>query len=211
MMNDLVGEEHFPARFRKKVSNLTISMSAFEVFIGTDLPLQDMDLAHETFVYNVYDYEEIFRQHTQLKELGTAGFSGLAISCPSLADPTLAPEGKHTVIITTLVPYDIGGDWKELKAEYEQALIKMAEKAIPNLSEHLDYVESGTPLTMERYTNNSFGAIYGWEQNMKQMISRPQHETPIKGLYLSGHWTDPGGGVVSVLLSSYKLYQKLMS
>ena len=87
----------------------------------------------------------------------------------------------------------------------------MAEQAIPKLSEHLEYVESGTPLTMERYTNNSFGAIYGWEQNMKQMISRPQHETPIKGLYLSGHWTDPGGGVVSVLLSSYKLYQKLMA
>ena len=211
MMNELVGEEHFPARYRKKIANLTISMSAFEVFIGTDLPLHDMGLAHETFVYNRYDYEEIYRRHTQLKELGTAGFSGLAISCPTLADSKLAPEGKHTVIITTLVPYDIGEDWKNLKSEYEQALIKMAEQAIPKLSEHLEYVESGTPLTMERYTNNSFGAIYGWEQNMKQMISRPQHETPIKGLYLSGHWTDPGGGVVSVLLSSYKLSQKLMA
>lgn len=211
MMNKLVGEDKFPTRYNKKIANLSISMSAFEVFIGTDLPLNEMGLTHETFVYNDYDYDEIYNRHTQLKELGSEGLSGLAISCPTLADPSLAPEGKHTVIITTLVPYDIGGDWKELKSEYEQALIKLAEKAIPNLSEHLDYVESGTPLTMERYTSNSFGAIYGWEQNMKQMISRPQHETPIKGLYLSGHWTDPGGGVVSVLLSSYKLYQKLMN
>ncbi|MGG3891732.1 phytoene desaturase family protein [Metabacillus fastidiosus] len=209
MINELVGEEHFPSRFLKKVSNLTISLSAFEVFIGTDLPVEDMGLAHETFVYNTYDYQEIYYRHTKLKELGTAGLSGLAISCPTLADPKLAPEGKHTAIITTLVPYDIGEDWKEAKSVYEEALIRMAEQAIPELSGHLDYVESGTPMTMERYTNNSFGAIYGWEQNLKQMISRPQHETPIKGLYLSGHWTDPGGGIVSVLLSSYKLYQKL--
>ncbi|WP_240159741.1 hypothetical protein [Paenibacillus aceris] len=87
----------------------------------------------------------------------------------------------------------------------------MAEKAIPNLGSHLDFVESGSPLTMERYTNNSQGATYGWEQNMKQMTSRPQHGTPISGLYLSGHWTDPGGGVVSALLSGYKLYHKIIN
>jgi prolycopene isomerase len=35
--------------------------------------------------------------------------------------------------------------------------------------------------------------------------------TPIAGLYLSGHWTHPGGGVVSVILSGYKLSQKIAS
>ncbi|MFA9557767.1 phytoene desaturase family protein [Evansella sp. AB-rgal1] len=211
MIHSLVGVEKFSSRYRKKVDSLTLSMSAFEVFIGTDLPLEDMGLSHETFVYTDYDYDHIFQSHSDLKKLGIKGLKGLAISCPSLVDPSLSPEGKHTIIITTLVPYDIGGDWKSLKPEYEKALITLAEKAIPGLSEHIDFVESGTPLTMERYTNNSFGAIYGWEQTKKQMTTRPQHETPIKGLYLSGHWTDPGGGVVSVLLSSYKLFEKLMS
>ena len=86
----------------------------------------------------------------------------------------------------------------------------MAEQAIPELGAHLDYVESGTPLTMERFTNNSQGATYGWEQNMKQMTSRPQLGTPINGLFIAGHWTDPGGGVVSAVLSGYKLYQKII-
>lgn len=210
MVHELVGEEHFPSRYVKRLSEMTVALSAFEVFIGTDLPLESYDLAHETFIYNCYDYSKLYEKHSNLKEFGVEGLCGLAISCPTLADPDLAPQGKHTAILTTLVPYDIGADWKEEKPKYQEALIRMAEKAIPDLSRHLDFVESGTPLTMERYTNNSQGATYGWEQNMKQMTSRPQHGTSISGLYVSGHWTDPGGGVVSAMLSGYKLYQKIM-
>jgi prolycopene isomerase len=208
MMHELVGAQHFPSRYLKRISKLSVSMSAFEVFIGTDLPLHEMDLAHEVFVYDRYDYSEVYNNLANLKELGVEGVSGVAISCPSLADPNLAPEGKHTVVITTLMPYDIG-DWKEMKPKFQDALIRLAETAIPNLSQHLDFVESGTPLTMERYTNNTRGAIYGFTQNLEQSTGRPQPETPIKGLYLTGHWTELGGGVVSVLLSAHKLHQKL--
>ncbi len=211
MVHQLVGADHFTGRFLKRISNSTVSPSAFEVFIGTDLPLHEMGLAHETFVSDRYDYEDIFQRHQNAATLGPDALVAAAISAPTLVDPSLAPEGKHTAIITTFVPYDIGEDWKEAKSRYEEAIIRIAEKAVPDLGKHLDFVESGTPLTMERYTNNTGGAIYGWEQNMKQMISRPQHEMPIQGLYISGHWTDPGGGIVSVLLSAYKLFNKIQA
>ncbi|MFK4469728.1 phytoene desaturase family protein [Bacillus sp. RC252] len=209
MMHELVGEEFFTARYKKRISRLTHSISAFEVFMGVDYPLEDLNLAHETFLFTGYDYDEFFNKHKNLKELGVDGLSGLAITTPTLVDRSLAPDGKHASVITTLVPYDIGRDWKDVKEQYQEKLISMAETVIPNLSGHIDFVESGTPKTMERYTNNTGGAIYGWEQNMNQLTSRPQHETPIEGLYLSGQWTDAGGGVVSVLLSSYKLLEKL--
>ncbi|TMN20877.1 phytoene desaturase family protein [Lentibacillus cibarius] len=211
MMNELVGEEHFPKRYKKRISRLSHSLSAFEVFLGVDLPMEQYDVGHETFIYDDYKYEKFVENHLNLGEIGPEGLQGIAISCPTLADPSLAPEGKHTVIITTLVPYDIGENWKEVKPDYEEKMIQMAERVIPNLSQHLEWVESATPLTMERYTNNSFGSIYGWEQNVNQMSSRPQHETPIDGLYLSGQWTDPGGSVVSVILSGYKLSKKITS
>ncbi|MBZ5750621.1 phytoene desaturase family protein [Metabacillus rhizolycopersici] len=209
MMHELVGEEFFSARYKKRIARLSYSISAFEVFLGVDYPLEELDLAHETFLYTDYNYDEFFNKHQNLKELGVDGISGIGITTPTLVDKTLAPEGKHTSVITTLVPYDIGTDWKDVKDQYQDKLINMAEAVIPNLSKHIDFVESGSPTTMERYTNNSNGAIYGWEQNMQQMTARPQHETPIEGLYLSGQWTDAGGGVVSVLLSSYKLLEKL--
>jgi prolycopene isomerase len=55
---------------------------------------------------------------------------------------------------------------------------------------------------MERYTLNLTGAIYGWEVSPKQVGRRRlSHATPIRGLYLSGHWTQPGGGVYGVVAS----------
>jgi phytoene dehydrogenase-like protein len=55
---------------------------------------------------------------------------------------------------------------------------------------------------MERYTLNLTGAIYGWEVSPKQVGRRRlPHVTPIRGLYLSGHWTHPGGGVYGVVAS----------
>ncbi|MCR6108459.1 NAD(P)/FAD-dependent oxidoreductase [Salipaludibacillus agaradhaerens] len=209
LIQTLVGEEHFPARYKKRISKLKPSISAFEVFLGVDLPLEKEGLSHETFIYKDYSYDTFMDKHQALKDLGPKGLSGLAISTPTLADRSLAPEGQHTAVLTTLVPYDIGSDWKDEKEAYQDQLISMAELAIPNLRTHLVHVESGTPQTMARYTNNSFGAIYGWEQNKQQMTGRPQQETPIKGLYISGQWTDPGGGVVSVILSGYKLWKKI--
>ncbi|WP_273854155.1 phytoene desaturase family protein [Guptibacillus spartinae] len=209
MVHNLVGEENFPVRYNKRIAKLKPSISAFEVFLGVDLPLEQYNLSHETFIYNDYNYDQFMDKHNRLNELGPEGLSGLAISTPTLADPSLAPEGKHTAVLTTLVPYNIEGGWKEQKDAYQDRLIKMAERAIPNLRDHIEHVESGTPLTMEHYTNNSYGSIYGWEQNNNQMTGKPQHETPIKGLYISGQWTDPGGGVVSVILSGYKLWKKI--
>jgi phytoene dehydrogenase-like protein len=46
-------------------------------------------------------------------------------------------------------------------------LIKRAETAlIPGLSAMIDIKESATPLTNRRYTGNTDGAIYGFEQSM---------------------------------------------
>ncbi|WP_078392756.1 phytoene desaturase family protein [Shouchella patagoniensis] len=209
MIHNLVGIHKFPGRYIKKAERLNPSLSAFEVFLGVNMPIDKFNIGHETFIYEGYDYDDFYQKHMNLKQLGPEGLRGIAISCPSLVDRSLAPEGKHTVALTTLVPYDIGQNWKEVKPIYQDRMIEMAESLIPGLSENLEWVESATPLTMERYTKNSFGSIYGWEQSGAQMNARPQHETPIKGLYISGQWTDPGGSVVSVILSGSKLAKKI--
>ena len=55
---------------------------------------------------------------------------------------------------------------------------------------------------MERYTRNSDGAIYGWSLGPDQVgPGRPANTTPAPGLYLAGHWAQPGGGVYGVVHS----------
>lgn len=54
----------------------------------------------------------------------------------------------------------------------------------------------------QRYTLNLGGSIYGWDQTPEQSgTERLPHRTPVDGLFLTGHWTQPGGGVQSVLTS----------
>jgi prolycopene isomerase len=54
---------------------------------------------------------------------------------------------------------------------------------------------------MSRYTGNTAGAIYGWDAAPKSITQRLNMETPVPGLFLSGHWTRPGGGVLAVIIS----------
>jgi prolycopene isomerase len=71
--------------------------------------------------------------------------------------------------------------------------------------------EAATPLTNRRYTGNTAGAIYGFEQSMDNAyMNRISNETPIKGLYLAGAWGNPGGGYEGVLRSGEMTFQMLM-
>ena len=46
------------------------------------------------------------------------------------------------------------------------------------------------------------GAIYGWENTPNQTLpKRLPQQSPIEGLLLAGHWTNPGTGSVRCLLS----------
>jgi prolycopene isomerase len=81
-------------------------------------------------------------------------------------------------------------------------MIAAAAKRFPGLRESLLFAEGGTPRTMERYTRNSDGAIYGWALSPEQIgPGRPANETPLPGLWLAGHWAQPGGGVYGVVTS----------
>ena len=62
----------------------------------------------------------------------------------------------------------------------------------------------GTPLTLERYTGNQAGAMSGWAATPNQSGSRRlSMRTPIEGLYLSGHWTQPGQGVLRAHVTGF--------
>ena len=51
-------------------------------------------------------------------------------------------------------------------------------------------------------TGNPDGSAYGWAQTPEQSgIYRLNIRTPIEGLYLTGHWTMPGGGIAGVMTS----------
>jgi phytoene dehydrogenase-like protein len=94
--------------------------------------------------------------------------------------------------------------WREEKVRMADALITKAERLIPTLSKHVVVRDAATPLTYERYTLNTMGAAMGWAFSPGMFLRRLDQRTPVRNLYLAGHWATPGGGVPAVAISGLR-------
>jgi prolycopene isomerase len=206
---ELVGEEHLPADYVARIKSMKVGLSTFVVYMGVDKDYSDCFQGgpHEVMVNVGYDQAENFRYMRE----GEADKFSYAVVNYSMVDKTAAPPGKNVICITAIMPYDHLGDWREsesyeayreLKEEIAMVLVKRAESLLPGLSEHIEVMEVGTPRTMEHFTLNPGGSIFGWDNTMDQsLLKRLPQKTPIENLYLAGAWTFPGGGQSAVLSS----------
>src|SRR5439155_1595907 len=120
---------------------------------------------------------------------------GLWITFPTTFDPSLAPDGEHLVILSSIARYDVGRPWSEARGDYVEPMLAEIERLLPGFRDRITFMDTATPETMERYTLNHRGAIYGWEATPTQSTGkRLKQRSPIDGLYLAGHWTEPGAG-----------------
>jgi phytoene desaturase len=199
---DMVGEENLPPDFVAMLNSLEVSLSAFYVYLGVDIDPREAGLdAPETIVYETYDNTKEWELLLQ----GEFAVPCFGIAVPTYMDPSLAPPGKHVVIVMTMAPYHLKGkSWREEKRRMTAKLIAKAEKLILGLSQHTVVQDSATPLTYERYTLNSLGAAMGWAFTPQMFMKRLEQKTPVPNLYLAGQWTMPGGGVPAVAVSGLK-------
>jgi phytoene dehydrogenase-like protein len=125
------------------------------------------------------------------------------ITIPSLTDPTLAPGGGHVMSIhVQYAPYKLrSGDWSERREEFGDAVIKTLSEYAPDLNRTIVARQVITPADLESRYGLGGGHILHGEPSLDQLFTfRPmlgwaQYRTPIKGLYLCGAGTHPGGGV----------------
>jgi prolycopene isomerase len=198
----------FQKSFTKKLKRLEYSLSGFILYIATHLDLRKMGLPYFTYLRFLSDLEEEDRmfQRDEVPKNPTT-----TVSIPTLLDPSLAPPGQHLLKVLVTVPYHYqerwgGGDpvkYRHIKEEFSQKILKQLEgKLIPGLRDHLLFYEAATPLTLERYTGNELGAIYGLASIPQQVGNlRPPHQTSIPGLFQVGHYTRPSHGIVGASLS----------
>jgi prolycopene isomerase len=203
-VHELVGAQEFPARYLTRLGQLKPSISALVAYLACDLPLESADVAHETFLFGSWDHDDAF------ESCGSGRPSWLSLTVPTLVDPTLAPPNEHLITLTTLVRHD-AARWRDSKAGVGAHLLELAGRYLPDLEASVSYLDLATPRTLERYTRNSHGAAYGWEVSPAQVgPGRLGMATPVEGLYLVGHWTQPGGGVYGVVWSGVQAARTLL-
>ena len=214
----LIGREHLPDEYVKRLETMKIGASAVAVYLGVnkDFSSEFPKGIHSYFVNPSYDQAETFKYFTE----GDPERAMFGLINYTMADPSNAPEGKNVISLVSMLPYDYQNGWHEsesyekyqaLKDEVAQKYIDRAEKYLPGLKEHIEVVEVGSPRTMEHYTLNPKGTIFGWEYNIEQsMLKRLKQKTPIKNVYLAGAWTFPGGGQSAVLLSGLEASRAIL-
>jgi phytoene dehydrogenase-like protein len=213
----LIDDHNLKDKIKDKINNIELTLSGFVVHLGVDMDLSGYDLNYGTVFFSPSEkIENIFNEvNHKMSNLGDLpDFSDIAfgISVPSLHDESIAPEGKHCLdIIAPCIPFNFKNNWltgdelsrgkeyKLLKEQFADGLIKAAEQIIPDLSEHIVQKDISTPLTYNRYTLSSEGSWYDIAKIPGQKSRGPLSE--VKGLYTTGNKSYPGSGVFGATLS----------
>jgi prolycopene isomerase len=191
----LVGAQALPAAYVRRLDRMVPSWSAFVLFAATTLDLRSLAPAHETFIFDDWDHD----RSEQAVRAGLPG--GMWMSVPTLVDPSMAPPGEHAVVFSTLADPSARA-WQDGKDEVQAMMLARLDRLLPGIASSLTYLDSATPHTLARFSGSASGAIYGWENTPQQsQPKRLRGVTPIAGLYLAGHWSEPGAGSFRVILS----------
>jgi phytoene dehydrogenase-like protein len=201
---DLPGE--FAARieaYRCMGTSIKINLAVSELPFVQGLP-QDGVQPYHTGIMELNPFmADMDFQQAQAVQGVAADPAHIELCFPTVHDPTLAPEGKHIVTIdVNSQPYTLrDATWDDIKDDRADRAIATIAEHFPKLPDLIEHRQVVTPLDMERLMALTGGhALHGDMAPDQLLFLRPvrgwaDYRTPIRGLYLCGAGTHPGGGV----------------
>lgn len=208
----LVGPDHVGAALRKRLRALSLG-NGLGLYIrgaATDLPRYTADPGdgpgdhHRGMQLLCPSIETLQRSYDEATLGHPPRTPAVYALTPSVADPSLAPAGRHTLYLWgQYYPYELSDDrsWDDIRAAEADRLIDVAARYAPNMREILRERVIRTPLDMERDLSLPRGNYLHIDMSLDQLFfMRPApglsgYRTPLQGLYLTGASMHPGGGI----------------
>jgi phytoene dehydrogenase-like protein len=126
----------------------------------------------------------------------------LVIGQHTLADPSRAPAGLHTLYAYSRVPPYLPGGWAEAAARFADRVEARIEELAPGFRRTILARHVFAPSDLETMDANLLGGDLGGGSNAwyRQLVFRPvfpyfRYRTPVRGLYLCSSYAHPGAGV----------------
>ncbi len=196
---NLIGKEHLPSDFLKKIVQMKYTNSMFIVYLGYAEPIEDLPSGANLWLLSDSNLNEIYNSSINGNIFKKKSFMihiGL---------------DRKTVIAFVMAPFISKEFWYENKIRWTNNFIELVTSYFPELRHNLVYKEAATPYTLYRYTSNFKGAAYGWASVPNQLADNDFRKPSfIKNLYLTGHWTTQGLGIPGVTYISYDLARFIM-
>ncbi len=206
----LVEEGDLPGDFVKSVKNFKIRGSSGKVNIALDgLPrfpaLPEGSPCMRGDLHFTDSIERMERAYDDWKagHFSTDPFLDMLI--PTQLDPTMAPPGKHfmTCFVQYCPPRIEGRDWTDADRDaFGRTVIGQIADYSPDFKDLILHAEVRTPRELEAEVGLTEGNIFQGELTFDQLLfNRPvpgyaKYRAPIRGLYMCGSSTHPGGGVM---------------
>jgi phytoene dehydrogenase-like protein len=206
----MVGEEHLPDdfvedvrryKFRGSSGKVNLALDALPNF--TSIPGDGPHLRGAISISPSVDYMERAYDDAKYGRYSRRPYIDMVI--PSLTDPSVAPPGKHVLsCFVQYAPYHLkeGGTWDDHREAFGDTVIDTIAEHAPNIRDIILHRQVLTPLDIERTFGLTEGNIFQGELTLEQLFFlRPapgwaQYRTPVKGLYMCGSATHPGGGIM---------------
>lgn len=185
----LAGKEHFPAPYEKRASGYVDSYGGITIKYG--LSCQPTDVPLTFYCPKNFNVEAFLGPMSR----GNVPDEDppLYIPAPSVIDPSLAPEGKHVLLVGTMVPNKLDD-----QAQVQRLISKVDQKTMalfPHLRGHIEFKHTTDLRYMANICGRETGDVIGIGQRFDQAgKNKPDARMPVQGLYLVG--CDAGGNGV---------------
>ena len=175
------------------------SHSAFMVYLGLKSNKMDTkNMSSNIWVVDNYDMEKSYNNFLKYEN------DFIAITNPSAKGGEVL-NSNMSMTISALTPYRRKEDWTEIERHrFSELLINNASRIFPDLRINIDMQFNATSHTLYKWTWNYRGAAYGWASTCEQFCDPDlSQQTRIDNLYLTGHWSNLGSGITSVINCSF--------
>lgn len=212
---ELVGPEHLPYFTRRAVNNQPCSIPSPTFYMGLK---QKMDSVRSHFTVLLTErrkFDGVWSDFYDKGLLYRPDDGSFLVSCASTEDESLAPAGGQVLSAICIAPYRLKyHQWDDIAQQWAWDNIESLEKrAFPGLSGNIAWMDPVTPVELERRLRLPEGAFFGLDMSPTNMGPfRPGYRSrAVRGLYLTGQCTNPGGGVPLVMISGINASSVLLN
>jgi phytoene dehydrogenase-like protein len=191
-------------RCRGTVAKVNFALDALPPFKSAPDHLSSAALGGVIHIGPTIDYLERASDDAKYGRFSRQPF--LEITIPSVADPSLAPTGRHVMSVwMQWAPYQLReSNWNTERDSLGEAVVNVIEDYAPGFKNSIVHRQVLTPLDLEQVYGLTGGHLYHAEIALDQIFfMRPvpgwaRYHTPIENLYLCGSGTHPGGGLTGL-------------
>lgn len=196
--------DDLPSRYRRALERFTYGASTLKLDWALDGPIPWSDPVVRTAgTVHVGGPEREFLATGKEAARGLPERPFLLAGQQTIADPTRAPEGKHTAWAYTHGPRT-GVDWAAAEPFHVERMEAQMERFAPGFRDLILARHVMGPATLEAKNANLVGGdVGGGSYKLSQVVFRPTpgldpYRTPLRGLFIGSASAFPGGAVHGV-------------